>query len=198
MPVKTNAGQILKAAGKVFHREGYHGAKVERITQEAGIAQGTFYLYFPSKERAFVQLMTEFAEKIRAVATDLDWQRVNSARDLREQIIDLYTRIFETCAADREVADLFFSTTASAEQQSAAIREAFEADVERIASRFLAAGVAKGFFRPVNVDTAARAIVAVLLYSGTRTIVAESGAHELRNLAEELVDLELRGLLTST
>lgn len=43
---------ILDAAVAVFVREGIPGARVEEITEAAGISKGTFYLYFKSKDEA--------------------------------------------------------------------------------------------------------------------------------------------------
>ena len=48
--------QLLKAARKVFRAKGYDGATVSEIVREAGVAQGTFYLYFPSKRDVAVSL----------------------------------------------------------------------------------------------------------------------------------------------
>ena len=48
---------ILEAATRIFTREGYHGATVKAIAQEAGVATGTVYLYFSSKEAVFSALM---------------------------------------------------------------------------------------------------------------------------------------------
>jgi AcrR family transcriptional regulator len=48
---------ILRAAVGVFRREGYAGASVRAITEAAGCATGTFYLYFPSKDDCFLALI---------------------------------------------------------------------------------------------------------------------------------------------
>jgi len=62
--------QLLKAARKVFRAKGYAGATVSEIVREAGVAQGTFYLYFPSKRDAAVSLRDGLMETMaQAVAT---------------------------------------------------------------------------------------------------------------------------------
>jgi len=45
--------EILEAARKVFARNGFRGASVEAIAQEAGIAKGTLYLYYSSKTEIY-------------------------------------------------------------------------------------------------------------------------------------------------
>lgn len=58
--------QLLIAARTVFAKKGYDDATVSEIVGRAGVAQGTFYLYFPGKESlagAFAELVSErFAE----------------------------------------------------------------------------------------------------------------------------------------
>ena len=48
--------QILAAARKVFQEKGYDGTTIADIVKEAGVAQGTFYLYYSSKRDAFLAL----------------------------------------------------------------------------------------------------------------------------------------------
>ncbi|PRX73193.1 TetR family transcriptional regulator [Cohnella sp. SGD-V74] len=52
-------GLILDAAEKVMASSGYHGAQVSRIAREAGVADGTVYLYFKNKEDLLVSLFRE-------------------------------------------------------------------------------------------------------------------------------------------
>src|SRR3954471_13941899 len=58
--------QLLTAARAVFAKKGYDEATVSEIVGRAGVAQGTFYLYFPGKEAlagAFAEMVSErFAE----------------------------------------------------------------------------------------------------------------------------------------
>lgn len=58
--------QLLGAARSVFAKKGYDEATVSEIVTRAGVAQGTFYLYFPGKESlagAFAEIVSErFAE----------------------------------------------------------------------------------------------------------------------------------------
>ena len=42
--------KLLDAAEQVFAELGYHEASIVKITEAAGVAQGTFYLYFASKK----------------------------------------------------------------------------------------------------------------------------------------------------
>jgi AcrR family transcriptional regulator len=58
--------RLLNAAEQEFGTKGYHGASVSSITQRADIAQGTFYLYFHSKEEMFLTLVRDIGRQLRA------------------------------------------------------------------------------------------------------------------------------------
>ncbi len=60
---------ILEAAVKTFARSGYHRSRVADIAREAGVADGTVYIYFKNKEdiliSLFQSLMNRFVEELK-------------------------------------------------------------------------------------------------------------------------------------
>jgi AcrR family transcriptional regulator len=54
-----NRERLLHAAVEVIGLHGYAGATVTRIAERSGLAQGTFYLYFDSRQDLFDQLLPE-------------------------------------------------------------------------------------------------------------------------------------------
>lgn len=58
--------KILDAAELEFGARGFHEASVASITANAGVAQGTFYIYFDSKERLFSELVADLGLRLRA------------------------------------------------------------------------------------------------------------------------------------
>jgi TetR/AcrR family fatty acid metabolism transcriptional regulator len=67
---------IIEAAVKVIAENGYHNSQVSRIAREAGVADGTVYLYFQNKEDVLISLFTvkmgEFITKARSELIQLD------------------------------------------------------------------------------------------------------------------------------
>jgi AcrR family transcriptional regulator len=57
---------LLEAAEEVFCRLPYQDASIVKITEEAGVAHGTFYLYFTSKQAIFEELVDDLNHRIRA------------------------------------------------------------------------------------------------------------------------------------
>ena len=94
---------ILRAAIKVFAQKGYFNSKVADIAKEAGIADGTVYLYFKSKEEilhsVFDRAMEEFiAEGKQEIA------EIEEADKRLQRITQLH---LEKLGADRDLAIVF-------------------------------------------------------------------------------------------
>jgi len=57
--------RVLEAAETVFAEYGYHDASIVKITEAAGVGQGTFYLYFGSKQDVFDELVRDLNRRVR-------------------------------------------------------------------------------------------------------------------------------------
>jgi TetR/AcrR family transcriptional regulator, fatty acid metabolism regulator protein len=94
---------ILRAAVKTFAGKGYFNSKVADIAGEAGIADGTVYLYFKSKEEIlhsiFDRAMEEFISEGRRELNELDSPKAKLRR-----IAELH---LEKLGADRDLAVVF-------------------------------------------------------------------------------------------
>ncbi len=62
--------RLLEAAEEVFTERGYHDASIVKITEAAGVAQGTFYLYFGSKQEIFSELVLDLNRRVRYALTE--------------------------------------------------------------------------------------------------------------------------------
>jgi AcrR family transcriptional regulator len=61
---------ILEAAEKVIGRKGFTAASISGITRAAGVAQGTFYIYFRTKEDVFRELVLQLGRLLRHTLTE--------------------------------------------------------------------------------------------------------------------------------
>ena len=57
--------RLLEAAEQVFADLGYHDASIVKITEAAGVSQGTFYLYFSGKQEVFDVLVEDLNTRLR-------------------------------------------------------------------------------------------------------------------------------------
>jgi TetR/AcrR family fatty acid metabolism transcriptional regulator len=94
--------QIIDAAIRVFARHGYYNSRVSDIAREAGMASGTIYLYFKTKDeilvRMFRERMAEWVEFVRKAMTDAP----DASAKLR-RLIRLHFTILEDNPALAEV-----------------------------------------------------------------------------------------------
>jgi AcrR family transcriptional regulator len=62
--------RLLEAAERVFAELGYHDASIVKITEAAGVGQGTFYLYFTSKKAVFDEVVLDLNARVRHAMTE--------------------------------------------------------------------------------------------------------------------------------
>ena len=84
--------RILEAAVKIFAKQGFHQSTVAQIAKEAGVADGTIYLYFKNKDDILVQFFSyrtkqvfeQFQAEVDRAANSLDKLRNLIRRHLEE------------------------------------------------------------------------------------------------------------------
>ncbi len=98
--------QILNVARDVFAKRGYHAAKIEDIVAAAGVARGTFYLYFEDKRAIFEEIVDRTIARLgmSIQRVDLDAKR-SVAEQVREQIL----RIVRILLEDRSTTKILLS-----------------------------------------------------------------------------------------
>ena len=62
--------RLLEAAEQVFADLGYHDASIVKITEAAGVSQGTFYLYFAGKQEVFDVLVEDLNTRLRRAMSE--------------------------------------------------------------------------------------------------------------------------------
>jgi AcrR family transcriptional regulator len=87
---------ILDAAESAIAEFGYERASVAEITRRAGVAQGTFYIYFPDKKSVFAELVKHLNHKVRAASA----AAVQGATTRQEMERQGFKAFFETVVED--------------------------------------------------------------------------------------------------
>jgi TetR/AcrR family fatty acid metabolism transcriptional regulator len=182
--------QIIDAAVRVFARNGFYNSRVSDIAREAGIASGTIYLYFKTKDEILVTL---FREKMAAFVASLRAD-IARERDPEAKIRRLVRLHFEVLEANPDMAEVVqvelrqgqkFFRGASAHEISAYF--------ELIGS-VLQDGVASGVFRrdlPVKVAT--KMLFGALDQMTTSWVLGKRG-YRLVDAAEPVANIFLKGV----
>src|SRR5438105_8505067 len=87
--------RILDAAVRVFAEKGFYGAKVSEIAREAGVADGTIYLYFKSKDDLLISLFEDRMAQINSALREKLATEPNALGKLR-RFIEMHLELVET------------------------------------------------------------------------------------------------------
>ncbi|HEY1697269.1 MAG TPA: TetR/AcrR family transcriptional regulator [Polyangiaceae bacterium] len=90
--------QILSVAREVFAKRGYHAAKIEDIVAAAGVARGTFYLYFEDKRAIFEEIVDRTIARLGMSIVRVDPH--DGARSVADQVRENIRRIVRILLED--------------------------------------------------------------------------------------------------
>ncbi len=96
--------QILSNARDVFAKRGYHAAKIDDIVSAAGVARGTFYLYFEDKRAIFEEIVDRTLARVGMTIL-----RVDVLRPVAEQVRENMRRIISILLEDRATTKIMLS-----------------------------------------------------------------------------------------
>jgi TetR/AcrR family transcriptional regulator, fatty acid metabolism regulator protein len=192
--VRTAVGDkraaILRAAISVFAHNGYFNSKVADIAREAGVADGTVYLYFKSKEDILHSIFDRSVED----ALDAARKQIKAVSDPREKLRQIALLHLERLGADRDLAVVFQvelrGSTKFMEEFSAA---GFAEYLSLIRSTF-EEGQRAGFFRSdLNAKTVAKILFGALDEMATNWILSKR-RYKLAPMADQVLDIFLNGV----
>ncbi|MBZ0184271.1 MAG: TetR/AcrR family transcriptional regulator [Melioribacteraceae bacterium] len=87
---------IIKAAIKVFAKNGFYNAKISKIAETANVAAGSVYLYFKNKEDILYQIFTEIWEELNLKLKNIADSKTLSPIEKVNSIIDSTFDVFES------------------------------------------------------------------------------------------------------
>jgi TetR/AcrR family fatty acid metabolism transcriptional regulator len=183
--------RILDAAVRVFAKKGFYATRVSEVAKAAGVADGTIYLYFRSKDEILVSLFEDRVERLLAfLHTELPAS--STASEKLQRIIELQLGLLE---GERDLAEVI---TVILRQSTKLMKEyaapKFTAYLDAIA-RVVADGQATGELRTdISPHLAARAIFGALDGIAMTWALGKADRGGLVRAAGQLADLVLRGL----
>ncbi|MBI4610452.1 MAG: TetR/AcrR family transcriptional regulator [Candidatus Rokubacteria bacterium] len=182
--------QIIEAAVRVFARNGYYNSRVSDIAREAGIASGTIYLYFRTKNDILVTL---FREKMAAFVAHLR-KAIEAEPDAVAKLRRLVALHFKILEADPELAEV---VQVELRQGHKFFRGASAAEVGAyfsLIASVLENGIESGLFRkdlPVKVAT--KVLFGAMDQMATSWVLGKR-TYRLSETSTTVADLFLRGI----
>ncbi|MGH8924487.1 MAG: TetR/AcrR family transcriptional regulator [Acidimicrobiia bacterium] len=177
---------LLEAAEEVFAQWGWENASIVKITQKAGVSQGTFYRYFVSKQAVFDELVADLNRRVR--------RAMSAGVDLGKNRLE----------AERLGFEGFFRFTAEHPALYRVIRQAEFASptalhlhYERIAEgyqRGLSQAMANGEIVKGDPEVLAYVLMGIGELVGMRWILWNGGTEVPKDVLEEMMRFIMRGL----
>ncbi|MFB9950649.1 TetR/AcrR family transcriptional regulator [Rhizobium puerariae] len=176
---------ILAAAEMVIGRLGFNEASIGEITRVARVAQGTFYIYFKSKDEIFSELVAEMG------------------RSLRHEISMATHGIADRLTAEREGLRAFLTFVAAHPELYRIVQEAQFVDPEAYRAYFrtfangyrhgLAEAVKVGEIRPGDAEIRAWALMGIARSLGERAVIFGENT-TIDDVVQSAHDLIVHGL----
>lgn len=175
---------IIHSAIEVFQEQGIEKTKISDIVKRAGIAQGTFYLYFPSK----LSLMPAIAEVMVMKTIEIVKQTVDDEATYPKQFEQMVEAIFEVNKEYYEILAVIYSGLASTEH----IREwesVYAPFYEWISEKLEAAKIAGAVRQSIKPDRTAKIIIGLIESTAEQVFLyAQHDESEADRQKEEVLD----------
>jgi TetR/AcrR family fatty acid metabolism transcriptional regulator len=183
--------RILRAAVKVFARSGFHATRVSEVAKAAGVADGTIYLYFKSKEELLVSLFEDRVRRLLDFMRD-ELPRLPTAAAKLRKVIEMQLGLLEGERDLAEVITVILRQSTKLLKEYAAPR--FMEYLDAIA-RIVQSGQERGEFRSdVSPHLVARAAWGALDGVALTWALGKADQGGLVRSAGQLADVLLRGL----
>jgi TetR/AcrR family fatty acid metabolism transcriptional regulator len=182
--------RILEAAVKVFAKQGFHKSTIAQIAREAGVADGTIYLYFKNKDDILVQF---FEFKTRQVF-DRFQEIVSKGDNAKEKLSQLIRSHLQEFERDRNMAMVYQSET---RRNSPLVKEQIKQMSKMyldIVAEIVEQGQVEGCFRKDLYLGLVKRYILGAVEEVINTWIGSGGKYDLVAMADPLVDLLIRGI----
>jgi AcrR family transcriptional regulator len=192
---------LMDIALKRFAKDGYHATKISDIVAEAGVSQGTFYWYFPSKESVALEIIEDGRSQLLKVIAQGYRRETGTIQDMVQASESLLAQLFGYAEAHRDLMELLLGGWSASDpirqaiaETRTAMEQAFVVNIRRaIELRML----------PDTIDAPLRAAMLMSLIEGviSRWLIGSMApgngfkAKTAAQLAAETARFEFFGLL---
>ncbi|MDX6404720.1 MAG: TetR/AcrR family transcriptional regulator, fatty acid metabolism regulator protein [Blastocatellia bacterium] len=181
---------ILRAATRVFARNGYFNSKVADIAREADVADGTVYLYFKSKEEILHSIFDQNMAEAIAAGKVL----IEKLSDPGEKLRRIAMLHLERLGADRELAVVFQVELRGSTKFMQEFSAAGFAEYLGLLRQTFAEGQGSGVFRKdLNAKLVSKILFGALDEMATNWIISKRN-YKLEPMADVVMDVFLNGV----
>lgn len=188
-------GELIAAALELFVEQGFAATRIDDVARRAGVAKGTAYLYFSTKEDLFKAVIQEALIAGLELGEQMTTEFAGSAEDLLHTIVEGWCEYQRTPRSG--ILKLIVAEAGNFPEIARFYNVEVLEQTYRLFADIIRRGVSAGEFRPVDADRMARVIAApisffsVYRHSIGRAVDAEP---DIDGYAATYLDLILAGL----
>ncbi|GAB3531359.1 TetR/AcrR family transcriptional regulator [Pontibacter brevis] len=143
-PIADKKKAILESTLELVKENGFHGTPMSMVAKEAGVAAGTIYHYFDSKERLICELYSYVKQQTIEAVQSGD----NEALPYQERFFTFWMSLYNFYIRKPNVLRFFEQFVNS--PYITKMAEARQDEFHKLMYRFFEVGIAQGCLRPVN------------------------------------------------
>jgi AcrR family transcriptional regulator len=184
--------QLVAAAREVFGERGYHAATVDDITRAAGVAKGTFYLYFNEKREIYYELVRTFLQHVKDIGASVA-NEVHTADEFFQRSERAALELLRVFREHFSLARLAYRESMSLDAELERMLREFYRDLARVEADNIRRGIELGVFRPVDPLVCAYAHIG-MVERVAFGLLTESKPPAPEHVARELMKIAFEGL----
>jgi len=186
---------LINAAIELMSKNGYHRTTVADIVKAAGVAQGTFYLYYDSKKTLFLGLMESFSGMLQEALLEVDWQieSLETQEELAQKISLAIQKILVVYQDNAVLARIFLREAMGLEPDFAELWDSIIERLATFAALVMDQAIERGLLPPQNSNIVAHCVVGMIERVAYYWLFQEN-EFELEEVVDALARFELFGI----
>ena len=179
--------RIIKVAAGLFSEKSYHDVTVDEIADKVGVAKGTIYLYFPSKENLYLKILEDSYEAIESLL-EREIAKTDPSTSKLRKVLSL---IFEYYRRNLDVLRILSRDETHLIKEHFEFTERWRMRRIKLYEKILEKGQKEGSFHSMNTR-----LVALIIFGLVRSVMffykTEKSAREI---ADEVYSVISEGIL---
>ncbi|MFB2919875.1 MULTISPECIES: TetR/AcrR family transcriptional regulator [Aerosakkonema] len=188
--------RIVKAAQKLFARQGYDGTTTRDLAAAAGVAEGTLFRHFANKKAILVEVATEgWVEILTDLLTEL------SEMGSYEAVAQVMRRRMMNFHSNADMMRVCFMEAQFHPDLRDRVQSEVIAKMTDVAEAFFETAMDRGIYRRMNPKIVAHVFVGMFAIAGfSHDTIMEPGAspQAIKEMAEGIADIFLNGVLAKS
>lgn len=186
---KSRKQEIIKAAAVLFSQKSYHDVTVDQIAEQVGVAKGTIYIYFESKENLYLGILEHTHETIESILV----KEIEKNDPAPQKLKKVLTLIFQFYFQNRDVLRILTRDETRLIREHSDFTERWRHRRIKLYRKILEKGIKEGSFRPANTE-----LMALIIFGLVGSVMSyypkDMTAGEI---AEEVFSMISEGIMVS-